>query len=118
MQPGQFDTRVTFEEKVRVPNGGGGHNIEWREMSAPGQGGRWAAVWPVSQGKGDEENSGSRVGNAVSYWVTVRTDEATRFVKSDWRVLIDDEPFAIKSLARPDRTRGTIKMIVQTGQPT
>jgi head-tail adaptor len=118
MHPDRFDTRVTFEEKVRVPNGGGGHSVDWQEMLGEGLGKRWAAVWPVSQNRSDEEATESRVSNAPDYKLIVRADRGTRTVKGDWRVLIDGQPFAIKSVARPDRIRDTITMIVQEGQPT
>lgn len=118
MRAEKFDTRVTFEEKVKVSNGGGGHSIAWQEMLGADLGKRWAAIWPVAQHKSDEEVTASHVGNALDYKLTVRTDRGTRIVKSDWRVVIDGRPFAIKSVARPDRLRGTITMIIQAGQPT
>ncbi|WP_420567844.1 phage head closure protein [Thalassovita sp.] len=118
MRAEKFNTRVTFEEKVKVPNGGGGHAVDWREMLGADLGKRWAAVWPVAQHKSDEEATASHVSNAPDYKLTVRTDRGTRTVKSDWRVMIDGQPFAIKSVARPDRARGTITMIIQEGQPT
>ena len=118
MQSGKFDTRVTFEEKVEVPNGGGGYSVEWREMLGDGLGKRWAAVWPRTQDKSDEEVSAGRVTNAPDYTLIVRADLGTRTVKSDWRVMIDDQAYAIKSVARTDRMRGTITMIIQEGQST
>ncbi len=118
MQAGKFDTRVTFEEKVKVPNGGGGHTVAWREMPGADPGKRWAAVWPLTQNKSDEEVSASHVGNAPDYKMTVRADRGTRTVKSDWRVMIDGRIHAIKSVARPDRGRGTITFIIQEGQAT
>ena len=112
MQAGKFDTRVTFQEKRRVVNGGGGYSVEWRDHSE-----RWAAVWPINQNKSDEEVS-SRIVSALDYKLVVRADEDTKQVKSEWRIMIDEQPFAIQSLARPDRQRGTITMIIQEGQPT
>lgn len=118
MHPDRFDTRVIFEEKVKVPNGGGGHSVEWREMLGEGLGRRWVALWPIVQSKSDEETSTGRVSNAPDYRMTVQADRGTRAVGSDWRVVVDGHPFAIKSVARPDRFRQTITMIVQDGQPT
>lgn len=118
MRAEKFDTRVIFEEKVKVPDGGGGYSTDWREMLGEGLGKRWAAVWPVAQSKSDEEALASRVTNAPDYKLTVRADRGTRTVKATSRVMIDGQPFAIKSVARPDRARGTITMIIQEGQPT
>ncbi len=118
MQAGKFDTRVTFQEKVSVPDGGGGYTVEWQEMQGAGQGKRWAAVWAKPQNTADEETSTARVSNAPDYTLIVRTDSGTRTIKSNWRVLIDGLPYAIKSLTRPDRVRGTITMIVKEDQPT
>lgn len=118
MRAEKFDTRVTFEEKVRAPNGGGGHTVEWREMLGEGLGKRWAAVWPVAQHKSDEEITASHVGNVPDYKMIVRADRGTRTVKTDWRVMIDGQPYAIKSVVRSDRVRNTITMIIQEGQPT
>lgn len=118
MQPGDFDTRVTFQRKAKVSDGGGGQSVNWQEMTGVGLGRRWAALWPVSQAKTDEQVTVARVSNAPDYRLIVRLDTATRQVKSNWRVLIDDTFYAIKSIGRPDRQRGTITMIIQKGQPT
>lgn len=118
MQSGKFDTRVTFEEKVKIPNGGGGHNVEWREMQGASNGSRWAAVWAIKQNKGDEDVTASSVENAPDYRLIVRPDPGTEMVRANWRVMIGGVAYAIKSLTRPDRQANTITMIIQEGQPT
>lgn len=118
MHPDRFDTRVKFETRQRVPNGGGGHSVIWNEMGGVGSGSRWVALWPVAQSRTDEEVGESQVANAPDYRLIARSDSDTITLSATDRVLIDGEPYAIKSLARPDRGRGTISMIVQAGQPT
>jgi len=97
---------------------GGGYRTDWADVGQSGYLPRWAAFWPLTQSKADQENSGSRVSNAPDYKLIVRSDLGTRMVRSDWRVLIDGEIYAIQSVARADRRRGHITMIVQEGQST
>ena len=118
MRAADFDTVVTFQKKIRVPNGGGGHVADWPEEGDAGNAKRWAAVWSNRQSTSDEEVDGSRVANAADYRLIVRSDSFVQAVTHDWRVLIGGQPYAIKSVALPDRVRGTITMIIQEGQPT
>lgn len=118
MQPGEFDTRVTFQEKVKNPNGGGGHDIAWPEVGGEGNGSRWAKMTPVGQSGRDESASESQVAMTLDYWLRVPSDNLTKTIKADWRVLIDGERFNIKSVARPDRIKGTITLVVRQGSGT
>ncbi|MEQ5872576.1 head-tail adaptor protein [Sagittula sp. NFXS13] len=118
MHPDRFDVRVTFQEKRKIPNGGGGSSVQWVELGGAGNGSRWVALRVVKPSKGDEETGNSRIENAVDYTLTVRADRITRTLQATGRVMIDGIPHAIKSLPRPDRRTGNIQMIVQEGQAT
>ena len=113
MHADDFDTRVTFERKVKTPNGGGGETVTWAVVCK-----RWAILVPVKPSKSDEAAGVSRVAGVPQYRLTVRADAATRGIDGADRVRIGGRVMAITSPGLPDEARGIITMHVQEGKAT
>lgn len=113
MHANDFDTRVTFERKVRTPNGGGGETVDWVEVCR-----RWAILVPIRPSKADEDAGASRVAGVPQYRLTVRVDTQTRAISGEYRARIRGRVLAVTAPPLPDEARGIITMHVQEGRAT
>lgn len=113
MRAGRFNTPVKFQAQVKVPNGGGGHSVDWVDQFD-----RMANVVARPLSDSDMAAQGGGVTNQTDHVCTVRLDDRTREIRPGWRVVIAGRVLAIKSLPLPPATAQNMKMILQEGQPT
>jgi len=86
--------RVTLERPVAAPDGAGGETVAWEPVRSV-----WARVEPVAKRR---ESQGGRRLHPAGYRITIRrwTD-----VAPFWRVVFEDRPLTIDSIAEKGKRR-------------
>lgn len=103
--------RATFEKQIEVPDGGGGHELQWvAQFEVAGQ---------LMPGSVAERLEAGRLEASATAVLRIRNNAQTRTIKPDWRVIIDGTAHAIRSPAiDPHRRRQWLDLTVVSGVAT
>lgn len=104
---GQFRDRVTFQQSVETPDGGGGVALVWQTVAVV-----WGRYMPQ---RGRERVAAGRMEASVEGVLHVRGSPETRAITAAHRVLIGGASYNIRSVANPDRRGQIIEMTVEEG---
>lgn len=112
MSAGRLRGRVTFEQEVKSPDGGGGASIEW---------GNGFSVWGgFKPERGQERMEAGRLQASLAGVLTVRGSSKVDRVTEDWSVLISvrgiESRYQIRSISNPDERGKYIEMSVEKGK--
>lgn len=107
---GRLNRRVTFQAEVQTPDGGGGYVLAWSSFLTV-----WGGFQPE---RGREALAAGRLQSAASGVLTVRVSSDTETITTDHRVLIDGEPYQVRSIGQPDQSRKFYEMVVEKGVAT
>lgn len=116
MTAGPMRDRIAFDKRedlsTNSPAGDGHGNMEgdWEEQFE-----RWGRLRPKL---GGEQVMASRLQGVQPFTITVRFDNETRLIKSDWRArnVADDTIYAILSVMNPDEKKKYIELTVTAGE--
>tara|TARA_R110002110_G_scaffold415850_1_gene657959 strand:+ start:6998 stop:7327 length:330 start_codon:yes stop_codon:yes gene_type:complete len=87
---GELDQRITFQERVNVPDGMGGNSFTWQDVAES-----WAHVRPKS---GREVTQYDRVNAEAGYLFVVRNRSD---IKPSYRIEWQGELFNIRVISQP-----------------
>ena len=107
---GELDQRITFQERLSVPDGMGGSSFTWQNIAAFPE--SWAHVRPKS---GREVTEYDRVNAEVGYLLVVRYRDD---ISPAYRVLWDGVSFNIKAIKQPSGRKLYLEMDIEKGVPT
>lgn len=107
---GQLRKRVTFQEEVRTPDGGGGFMVSWRNAVTVYGG--------IEVERGRERIAAGRLEAAETGILTVRSSTDTREVAAMDRALIDGVQYNIRAINNPDQRNKFLEMIIEKGVAT
>lgn len=107
---GQFRDRVTFQQSVDVPDGGGGVAITWQTVAVV-----WGHYMPQ---RGRERVAAGRMEAAVEGVLHVRGSPETSAITAAHRAVIDGAAYNIRSVTNPDRRGQIIEMTIEEGVAT
>lgn len=104
---GQLNKRITFQSEIRTADGGGGFARSWGgDLTV------WGQFVPE---RGSERLEAGRLEASLAGIVRVRHSSETAAIGESHRVLIDGEPFQIRSIANPDQRRRVLEFTVEKG---
>ncbi len=107
---GGLRDRVSFQAEQQTPDGGGGYALAWAHV---------ITVWgELRLERGREKVEAGRLEAADGGVLRVRSSIATRAITEANRVLINSEPYQIKTIANPDRKNQWLEMVVMKGVAT
>ncbi len=107
MAAGRLRRRVTFQQEVETPDGGGGYELTWADRFSV-----WGGFRPE---RGQERLEAGRLESAVAGVLTVRSSSQTRQVTAEWRVMIRGEPYQIRAVTNPDQRSKYLELTVERG---
>ncbi|QFT31811.1 Phage head-tail joining protein [Labrenzia sp. THAF82] len=110
MRIARRNERVTFQVAAEVSDGGGGFDVTWG-----GDVTVWGAFFPEF---GREKVQGGRIEAPVGGTLNVRYSSDVIGFASDARVLIDGEPYNIRSVTNPDQRKKDLEFVVERGVAT
>lgn len=110
MPAGRLRTRVTFQRETQTPDEGGGYSIAWGNDLA-----LWAEFYPE---RTSERFEAGRVAAPLAGTLRVRWSSTTRAIHEGDRVLIEDKPWNIRSIADENMRRQFLTMTVESGVAT
>lgn len=106
---GELDQRITFQERIKTPDGMGGSADTWQNISSLSE--VWAHVRPKS---GREVTQYDRVNAETSYLFVVRFRDD---ILERYRILWDGEPFNITSIPKPKSRALYLEITGERGVP-
>jgi SPP1 family predicted phage head-tail adaptor len=107
MTAGRLNKRVTFQQQVRTPDGGGGAALTW---------GNDIEVWGgFAPERGQERLEAGRLEAALAGVLKVRYSSEIAAVDASWSVTIDGERHQIRSISNPDQKTRIVEMTVERG---
>lgn len=110
MPAGKLNKRVIFQSEQQVSDGGGGYELGWADT---------LEVWgQYNPEKGREKVEQGRLEDALAGTLRVRHTSETEAITAGQRVLIDGEPFQIRSAANEDQRRMFMTFTVEKGVAT
>lgn len=104
---GKLNKRVTFQTKMRAPDGGGGFAETWG-----GDIEVWGQFVPE---RGQERLEAGRLEASLAGVLRVRYSSDIAVVTEAWSVLIDGVRHQIRSIANPDQKTRIVEMTVERG---
>lgn len=104
---GALNKRVTFRQRVDTPDTGGGFSSEWKDELI-----ELANFRPE---RGAERLQAGRITATLAGLLTVRSSAATRAIDETQSVMIDGEPYQIRSISNPDQRDHMLEMSVERG---
>ena len=107
MTAGLRRKRVTFQQKTKVPDGGGGFAPGWSDVVSP--------IVRFQPERGRERVESGRVSAELTGILTVRSSKKTRTITEAHRVLIHKVPYQIRSISNPDQRNRDLEMTVERG---
>ena len=107
MRTGRRNKRVTFQTETKVPDGAGGYEHTWGGNVI-----RWGGFVPE---RGTEKVQAGRIEAPLGGVLNVRYSSAVAAFGSEDRVLIDGQPYNIRSVSNPDQRRKELDFIVEGG---
>lgn len=103
--------RVTFQAETQVPDEGGGYQVGWVDIVS-----NWSAEFLPERGR--ERVEAGRLAAPMSGTLKVRWSSETTAITERHRVLIQGEPWNIRSVANEDQRHRFITMTVEKGVAT
>lgn len=110
IRAGDLNRRITLQSAVRAPDGDGGQEKAWADMSPPKA---WAQMIPL---RGGEAVSHNLLTSGQLWKVTIRF--RGDIVPVDCRVIHDGVPHNIRAAQDPDGRRQWIVMTCESGART
>lgn len=104
MTAGQLRERVTIQQAVETPDGGGGSSIDWQDVATV-----WAEVRPLS---GRERLQAQQLESAVNYRIRIRfRSDITAGMRLVWR----DQVMNIRAVYNEDQKRAYLTLDCESG---
>ena len=107
MSAGQRNKRVTFQRKIKAPDGGGGIGPGWTDLM------KVSARFRPERGR--ERVESGRVSAELTGVLTLRSSAKTRAITEADRVVIKGVPYQIRSIDNPDQRDRDLEMTVERG---
>lgn len=106
---GELDQRITFQERLSVPDGIGGSSFTWVDIAT------LSSVWAhVRTAGGREVTEYERVNAEQSYLFVIRNRSD---INAAYRIMWDGEPFSIKAVKKPKSRAMYMEIEGERGAP-
>jgi SPP1 family predicted phage head-tail adaptor len=110
MPAGRLRNRVIFQRETQTPDEGGGHSVAWgNDLEL------WAEFYPE---RTRERIEAGRVTAPLAGTLRIRWSPVTKEIHAGDRVLIEDQPWNIRSIADENMRRQFLVMTVESGVAT
>jgi SPP1 family predicted phage head-tail adaptor len=109
MTAGPLKERIAFDQRVVTVDGYGNEQGDWQQQFI-----RSARLHPRL---GGEQVMASRLQGIQPYTITVRYDDETKTIETDWRArnIEDGKVYAILGIVNPDERKRWIELEVRSG---
>ncbi|MEM6381088.1 MAG: phage head closure protein [Pseudomonadota bacterium] len=107
MAAGPMRKRITFQQEVKAPDGAGGHDLSWIDLTTV-----WGSFKPE---RGTERVEAGRLEDSLRGVIKVRSSSITRQVTAGFRAMIDGQPYNLGPPSNPDQRNRYLEFVAERG---